>query len=417
MKAICPISGVPFRTYDSLPITIGYHHPIFSLSYHELIQLLEYVRDLEEVELVRLTEAAINQNKETYQDLETVSLAKSFSTLTIEAIHEKNYKNPTFKLYQTKQLVLLAFMRHAGLLEVERGYVARPKPKVIEAFFWQGVDLFAWVGTVSHPNILASLPHYKVSQQNQNMANFETYLDVLEEAKDGINSRYRSIQDDRKTTALAKAITLLNQRRAVYNKELTKGSNHLAAKWALLVTRPPESIVPFWYGILSSSSIKLTFEGVKIGEKWEAVTYNDLLELRDWMLDNLMEPRGEVKQTHLDDSEYYFMARKCVLDIIKRHITIIEQGTASFNIINAVYGNELQSLSDDKLELRAIEAGLPGKPDLSALAGKKIEALKAMAKWRIFTKQELIAIDATGETPKVTETKSIDKKEPNYEII
>lgn len=414
MKAICPISGVPFRTYDSLPITIAYEHPIFSLSYHELLQLLEYVRELEEKELDRIQTVAKENNQATYADLETISHTKSFSTLTLEAIHEKNFKNPTFKLYQTKQLTMLAFMKFVKILEVEQGYVARPSPRIIEAFFWQATEVFAWIGTISNPKILASIPHYKVSKINQNMGNMKEYLELLDEAKQGINSRYRSIQDDRKSTALAKAITLLNRRRAIYNKELTKGTNHLAAKWALLVTRPPENIVPFWYGILSSSSIKITFEGVRLGDKWEVVTYADLLELREWMMDHLMEPRGELKQTHLDDSEYYFMARKCVLDIIKKHITIIEQGTASFNIVNEAFGNELQSMSDDKLELKALAANLPGKPDLAKYNGKKIDMLKAMAKWRVGTKQALIDLN-NMELP--TKDNKEGKEGASYEII
>lgn len=417
MKAICPISGVSFRTYDNLPIIIGYHHPIFSLSYTELTLLLEHVRELEEQEIQKISQSNANLHS-AYTDLEEASKIKNITSITLDAIQEKNYKNSTFKLYQTKQLTLLAFMRQANLLEIERGCVARPTPKIIESFFWQGIELFAWIGTIANPKILSSLPRYKVSQENQNMGNFETYLDILEEAKQGFSSRYRSIKDDRKTDALAKAITLLNRRRAIYNQELTKGSNHLAAKWALLVTRPPEHIVPFWYAILSSPSIKITFEGVKLGDRWEVVTYNDLLELRDWMLDNLMEPRGEVKQTHLDDSEYYFMARKCVLDIIKKHITIIEQGTASFDIVNAAFGNELQSLSDDKLESKAIEAGLRQKPDLSIYVGKKIEALKAMAKWRLEVKKALMDLN-NMDIPKTnteTETKST-KKDSNYEIL
>jgi hypothetical protein len=41
MKAICPISGVPFRTYDSLPLTWACNHPIFSIPFDRLVSSLE----------------------------------------------------------------------------------------------------------------------------------------------------------------------------------------------------------------------------------------------------------------------------------------------------------------------------------------------------------------------------------------
>jgi hypothetical protein len=53
-----PISGVPFRTFDSLPLQWAVNHPVFSIPYHTLVVLLEDIRKQEEDMLV-------NWNKDT----------------------------------------------------------------------------------------------------------------------------------------------------------------------------------------------------------------------------------------------------------------------------------------------------------------------------------------------------------------
>lgn len=409
MKAICPISGVPFRTYDSLPTVVPYHHPIFALSFDELTLLLETVRSQEETELKR-TEFITDEER---NDLEFAAKIKDLTNRAVEAIHEKNYKNPAFKLYQTKHLTMLAFMRMANLLEHETGYVARPSPQIIEAFYWNAIELFAWACTIRNPQLIGELPHYRVSKQNENMENFSAYLDILAEAKDSIGSRMRSRMDEQRIVSMARALAILSKRRDVYKTNITAGNNHLAAKWALMVTRPPKEIAPFWYGILSSSSVKITFEGVKIDEVWQRVTAGDLRELRDFLMDNLIAPRGEHKQTHLDDGEYYFMARKTCLDIVNRHIAIIEQGTATYQIVNAALGDQILTASDDVLERKGLAAGLEAKPDFTKF-GTKIQLLQAMAKWRLSIRQQLITI-ANQETVKIVA--EVKKDGGKFEIL
>lgn len=411
MKAICPISGVPFRTYDSLPNIIPYHHPIFSLSFDELTIILDVVRQQEEAELKR-TELISEEER---NDLEYTAKIKDLTNRAVEAIHEKNYKNPAFKLYQTKHLTMLAFMRMADLIENEAGFVARPSPQIIEAYYWTAIELFAWACTIRNPQIANELPKYRISDKNknENMENFSAYLDILTEVKESIGSRYRSRADEQRIVSLARAIAILSKRRDVYKTAITSGTNHLAAKWALMVTRPPKDIVPFWYGILSSTSVKITFEGVKINDTWQKVTQGDLRELRDFLMDNLISPRGEHKQTHLDDSEYYFMARKTCLDIINRHIAIIEQGTATYQIVNAALGDQILTASDDVLERKGLAVGLEAKPDFS-LYGTKIALLQAMAKWRLATRQALIEI-ANKETVKIVD--EVKKDGGKFEIL
>ncbi len=417
MKAICPISGVPFRTYDSLPISWAVNHPIFSIPFEALVTLLEDIRFQEEQELKNLNPETQHQKDE----LNTILNSQRLANLALEAIHEKNWRNPAFKLFQTKHLVMLAFMHMAELLETEHGYCARPSPQIIEAYFWRATELFVWANTISNPQTKNLLPHYRISQQNENMGNFIEYLEILEGIKTSIGMRFRSISEERKLEALEKAITILARRREILHKDLSNTDNKLAAKWALTMTRAPKDIHDFWFAILSSSSMKITFEGVKVNDKWEIVTEGDLRELRDFLEDNLIGPKGEHKEYHRDDSEYYFTARQVVLNIVRRHIAILEQGTSSYKIVNVALGDTILSSSDDSLETQAITHGLPQKPNFADFTGQnKIQFIKAMARWRHSTKTALLELANQIPPPSIeSKEKDKDKDKPDaaYKIL
>lgn len=406
MKAICPVSGIPFRTYDSLALSIPYLHPIFSVDYDSIVLMLDRIHEQEQ-------EVIENIKKDSDVDFQDIGfLTPNLSQQMLEAINEKNWKNPVFKLYQTKHLVMLALMRHANLLENENGYIARPKPNVLEAYFWQACELFIWANTIRNPALLERIPKYRISKYNEDMGNFQDYIEILAEAKDDIGSRYRSFSEEKQLAIWERAIALLTKRREAHKKEITASNNHVAARWALTITRAPKDIYEYWYQILASRSTKIIFDGVRVGEKWENVTVQDLRELRDWLEDNLIGPSGEHKQTHLDDSEYYFIARQTVLGIVRRHIAIVEQGTTSYKIVNVATGDEVLTASDDELERRAIEAGLEDaiKPTFDATQGK-FAFIKAMAVWRHSVKTQLLA--APQEVSKEQTTK-VDKR---YEIL
>lgn len=390
MKAICPISGIPFRTFDSLPIRVSYPHPIFSLTYDQLIHFLEILKE-QDNEIIKNITLEQQQN---YTFLDEFAISKRISDITTEALQEKNWNNPVFKLHQSKHLTLLAFMRLAKLLENEQGYAAVPNPQILSAYFWRGVELFVWANSIRSPFLLELLPKYRVSKHNTDMGNFREYLTILEEVKNDISHKYRSITEENKLRMMEHALAILASRRNVYKKELTKGNNKLAANWALMITRPPKDMYAFWYAILSSPSLQITFEGVEVDDKMVPVYASDLRELKDFLEDNLLGPRGEdksEKETHIDDSEHYFVARQTVLGIVRKHIAILEQGTAGYQIINVALGSEILSATDDQLNEKAIIAGLPSKPLFVDYVGKsKMEFMKAMARWRLKIKKELI---------------------------
>lgn len=412
MKAICPISGVPFRTYDSLPLHYAVPHPIFSVPFEALVNVLEDIRLQEEQEIKNFNSETQKQKDE----LNSIVNSQRLANLALEAIHEKNWRNPAFKLYQTKHLVMLAFMKMAELLETEHGYCARPSPQIIEAYFWRASELFTWACTISSPFMKETLPKYRVSQQNENLENFVEYLEILEETKNSIGMRYRSISEERKLEALEKAITILSRRREILHKDLSNATNNLAAKWALTMTRAPKDLHDFWLAILASSSMKVTFEGVQVNGKWEIVTEGDLRELRDFLEDNLIGPKGEHKEYHRDDAEYYFTARQVVLNIVRRHIAILEQGTSSYKIVNVALGDVILNSSDDSLERQAIDKGLPGKPNFTEFVGQsKIQFIKAMARWRHTTKTQLLEI--SNKIPLEVENKDKEKSDAQFKIL
>lgn len=395
MKAICPISGVPFRTYDSLPLTWAADHPIFSIPFEHLVILLEDIRKQEE-EQIQSWDAKSLENKK------RVSEAAAIKDLTKEAnlaIHEHNWKNPAFKLYQTKHLVMLAFMKHAELILCEKGYCARPKPEIVDSHFWSAVELFSWVNTLTNPQLISGIPKYKVSSHNEAMENFPDYLEEINKIKENIGNRYRSASTERKLAAWEQAIAILTRRREVLKTSLSTSTNNLAARWALTITNCPTQYWDFWYAILSSPSTKITFEGVKIGDKWEAVTAGDLREIYDYLDDNLVRPKGEAGEYHRDDSEFYFITRQTVLDTIRRHILILEQGTSSYKIVNAAMGDQVLSASDDQLETKGLAIGLPPKPKFQNHINK-VTLLIAIAKWRHATKTAILEKMQVGEAPK-----------------
>jgi len=411
MKVICPISGVPFRTYDSLPISLAVNHPVFSVPFEALVMLLEDIRQQEQTELTNLNPETQKQKDE----LNTVLNSQRLANLALEAIHEKNWRNPAFKLFQTKHLVMLAFMYHAELLECEHGYCARPSPQIIEAYFWRASELFIWANLLLNPQTVGLLPHYRISQQNENMENFVEYLEILEETKNSVGARYRSVSEERKLESWERAITILSRRREILHQDLSNATNTLAAKWALTMARAPKNLYEFWLQILASSSMKITFEGVQVNGKWEIVTEGDLRELRDFLEDNLIGPKGEYKEYHRDDSEYYFTARQVVLNIVRRHIAILEQGTSSYKIVNVALGDTILNSSDDGLEKQALNKGLPGKPNFAEFTGQpRIQFIKAMARWRHSTKT--ILLEMSNQIPQ-EESKVKEKQDVQFKIL
>lgn len=404
MKAVCPITGIPFRTYDLLPLQVICEHPIFQIAYDHLILALEDIRKVEEEQIKTIDEKMIEQKDEVHK-------AISIETLAMEAIYERNYRNPIFKLYQTKTLVLLALMKHASLLENEKGFAARPSPRVVEAYFWNGVELFVWANSIRNPQIQNKLPRYRISKQNEDMSNFSNYLDALAEIKTGIGTKYRSLHEEHQLANLEFALALLAKRRNSLKLQLTSGSNTLAAKWALVTTRCPKDIYPFWFAIIASPSINICFDGVKVGEEMQSVAIQDLRELRDYLEDNLLGPRGEPQKDHYDDSEYYFIARQTVLNIIRKHIAVFEQGTTPYQIVNQTVGGNILNASDDQLEKKALEQNLSPKPNYSDFKSR-VDFIKAVATWRHDTKNLLIEL-----TPAKEKQVSTTRRGTTYEIL
>jgi hypothetical protein len=406
MKAICPISGVPFRTYDSLALQWACDHPIFAIPYEQLVLLLEDIR-IQENQLLEQT------NKDSASQREYVAEAAQIRDLTSAAnmaIHEKNWTNPAFKLYQTKHLIMLAFMKQADLLDVEKGYAARPKPQIIDSHFWRATELFSWACTLSNEALKSRLPRYRISKDTEGMGNLPEYIEVFDKVKHTIGSRFRDASTERKLAAWEMAISILTRRRDTLKERLSTSHNPLAAKWALTITSAPKRYWDFWYAILSSPSTKITFEGVRVGDRIEAVTAGDLRELYDWLDDNLIRPKGEVGEYHRDDSEFYFIARQTVLDIVRTHISILEQGTSSFRIVNAIIGDEVVSWNDDKLEQEALKNNLMPKPAV-LLYPKKLDFIRALAAWRNETKTKILEIKQAGQ-PQLTK-----EEKAKYEIL
>lgn len=386
MKAICPISGVPFRTYDSLSIQWAVNHPIFSIPFEQLVLLLDSIKVQEEEQILNWSKNASDQRKAVGEAASIKDLSNSASL----AIHERNWTNPAFKLYQTKHLVMLAFMNHAELLILEKGYCARPKPEIVDSHFWTATELFVWACTLSNPQLRSGLPKYRITRQTESMDNLPEYLEEISKIKESIGNRFRSASTERKLAAWEQAIAILTRRRNTLKEKLSTSHNPLAARWALTITNAPKRYWDFWYGILSSPSTKITFEGVKIGDKWEAVTAGDLRELYDFLDDNLVRPKGEIGEYHRDDSEFYFIARQTVLDIVRTHILILEQGTSSYKIVNAAMGDAILSASDDTLDNKAREAGLSlSRPQFQNHINK-VTYIRALAKWRTEVKNALL---------------------------
>lgn len=409
MKAICPISGVPFRTYDSLPLELDYNHPIFAITYDRLVLALEDIRKQEE-------ESILNWNERTLDDKKEAKLAASITDLTNAtalALHERNWKNPLFRLYQSKHLVMLAFMNHAELILVEKGYAARPSPEIIDSHFWNATELFSWACTLANPQLRNGIPKYRITRDTERMGNLPEYLEEVSKIKESIGNRFRSASTERQLAAWEMAISILTRRREVLKEKLSTSHNPLAAKWALTITNAPKQYWDFWYAILSSPSTKITFEGVRVGDRIEPVTQGDLRELYDHLDDNLIRPKGEIGEYHRDDSEFYFIARQTVLDIIRTHILILEQGVSSFRIVNQAVGHSILAASDDVLNIKAKEHGLAERPNFTAYP-KKVDFIRALAGWRHITKQELLKILQPESSQEKVEG---DKEKGKYEIL
>jgi len=418
MKAICPISGVPFRTFDSLSLNWPVNHPLFSVPYEQLVLVLEDIRRQEEELLLSLGP----NSQDSITERNATAAIKDLTNEANIAIHEKQWKNPAFKLYQSKHLMLLAFMVHAELIEVEKGYAARPKPEIIDSHFWHGSELFSWACTLSTEGtgkqVRSRLPHYKVSRDNEGMENLPEYIEIFDKIKTNIGSKYRDYSTERRLATWEQAIAILTRRRELLKQKLGTQNNPLIAKWALTITSAPKKYWDFWYAILSSRSTNLVFEGVVIGEHIEAVTGGDLRELYDWLDDNLMRPKGDAGEYHRDDSEFYFIARQNALDIVRSHLAVLEQGTSSYRIINAAVGSEILNLSDDKLEQKGIEKGLGHKPKFADFI-KKVDFLRAVARWRTTTTAKLLEISEQESQPqkKALDTPYAKSEKGKYEIL
>lgn len=422
MKAICPISGVPFRTFDSLQLNWPVNHPLFSVPYEQLVLLLEDIRIQEEHLLDTLGPDSVDQVAER----NAAASIKDLTNSANQAIHERQWKNPAFRLYQTKHLVLLAFMTHAEIIEVERGYAARPRPEIIDSHFWHGCELFSWACTLTNVQAKNRLPRYKVSRDNEGMENLPEYIEIFDKIKTNIGSKYRDFSTESRLAAWEQAITILTRTRTLRKQKLGTQNNPLIAKWALTITSAPKKLWNFWYAILSSPSTKITFEGVLVDGQIEAVTAGDLRELYDWFDDNLMRPKGDVGTYHRDDSEFYFIARQSVLDIIRNHIAIIEQGTSSYRIVNAAIGREILRLSDDELLARAKGAGITlefARPSFAEYP-KKVDFIRDMARWRTTTTAKLLEISQSQDEEKkvAKEKQALEKpyskqEKGKYEIL
>src|SRR5260221_13547467 len=192
MKAICPISGVPFRTFDSLSLNWPVNHPLFSVPYEQLVILLEDIRIQEEALLSSLGP----NSQDLINERNAAAGLKDLTNTANIAIHERQWKNPAFKLYQTKHLVLLSFMIHAEILEVERGYAARPKPEIIDSHFWHGSELFSWACTLTNQQVKNRLPRYKVSKLNEGMENLAEYIEIFDKIKTNIGRKYRDFSTE-----------------------------------------------------------------------------------------------------------------------------------------------------------------------------------------------------------------------------
>lgn len=408
MKAICPISGVPFRTYDSLALQWPVEHPIFSIPYEQLVLLLDDIKNQEEELLTNWNADSVAQKK----DASEAAKHSDLTNATNIAIHEKQWRNPAFKLYQTKHLVMLAFMKHAELLSLEKGYACRPKPEVIDSHFWQGIELFSWVCHIDNPKLRNSIPRYRVSSQNEDFGNLSEYLEEVSKVQTNFGNRYLDISTEKKLAVWEQAIAILTRRREVLKEKLSTSNNPLAARWALTITAAPKDIWDFWYAILSSSSTKITFEGVKVNGKVEAVTAGDLRELYDYLDDNLIRPKGEIGEYHRDDSEFYFIARQTVLDIVRTHILTLEQGLSSYRIVNSAVGDRILYASDDALNKQALEAGLEIMPNFTEFP-KRLDYIRALAGWRTRVRNKLLEVSEqeSGQT-------TLNKEEKGkYEIL
>lgn len=411
MKAICPISGTPFRTYDALPYRVKYPHPIFTLSYAQLVAVLEDISK-EETKLIESMNKELKASD--FEHLTEENAQKWITSQTVEAQAERNYKNPHFRLFQAKQLTLLAFFKATNLLELEPGFHCKINPHTIEAYFWPAIESFSWICTISNQKKLERFPKYRVSRINQKFQNFSEYLSLLQSVQFNHDHMYFSRSEEERLASLQHVMFLLARRREANKIAITSGTNRLAATWAMLVTHAPDDIKEFWFEILCKPTRVITFEGVEVKGKMVRVTIQDLKELRDWLTDNLLTPRDgtDLNKIKQDDSETYFVSRHTVLSIMNKHIEMMEQGGVGYEMVNDDSLFKIQSANDKQLVEFCLQACLeePMPPRLNYKSD--ILYMKAMALWRLKVRQELVR----QHQAKVEEKPEV-KTGANYEIL
>ncbi len=114
-----------------------------------------------------------------------------------------------------------------------------------------------------------------------------------------------------------------------------------------------------------------------------------------------------------------FTARQVVLNIVRRHIAILEQGTSSYKIVNVALGDAILNSNDDALAKRAIIAGLAPMPSVTEFAGQsRIHFIKAVARWRHATKTALLEqANAVSPITEEVPTTGKDKKDAQFKIL
>jgi len=421
MKILCSISGTPWTSNDMLPFKLEMPHPIFNLPFSDLVKALDYVRTEEERVLRKLRDEVAKESQEnpfepsgaeSIKDIkqnhastvlaqlnEHASSLEGYAEemlsndalvlLTLEAMKGKEYKHPAFQHFTTKKLVFLAWFKHSGLLSIDPGAYARPRPEVLDAYFWPAIKLFMWASNIQAEYLKERLPLYKISKHNQNLnlGNLGFYLDELDIARRDIGAKFRSKMIEDKLENYEQAIALLVSRRVGEDKDIWQGNNKLVAKWVLMSTNVPKSIAPYWYGLLSIPPEKLRYGGVPIlgatkdEPKYTPVRLADVKELRDHLYDNLLEP-SNAEGMLLETSSYYFTSAGLAMKLVNRAIDYFESERSQFEMLNESVDAPLVQTNDLALEQFANANGLSTKPLFTAFV-TKLDYYIAMAKWRI----------------------------------
>lgn len=411
MKLLCSISGIPYRSNDALPFSIIAPHPIFSLDFQQLTSTLDYIKDQEEKTIAILAKAKPS-DKEGEAALFDILDGTALSKMASDAIKGKEFKDPAFQYYQTKKLIMLAWLKQGNLLKIENGYYARPRPEIIDLYFWQAVELATWAANLRTEIITKHVPIYAIGPNTSNMGNFGEYLETLEYARIETRQRIRSVIDEVKLERYEQTIAIIAQRRNIDGIPEWKGNNNLIANWALKITSTPASIYEFWHGILTLPAITLRYNGVRdpLTKRAQIVTLKDIEELHDWLKERLLQ-----KEDGSEDGSYYYTAARLALAIVKNHEAQFRADQNPFEILNNVINSPIIDQSDAGLNEIAIQEGIEGQPVFNDF-GTKLDYYIAMSKWRMMVKRYL--------TDKLEKAKAEEEKKKkdndggnNYDIL